>query len=50
MITRKGIRRFVEPVINRQPARVESPRYLREHERVVIADGSFAATSAAVMR
>lgn len=39
-ITRNGITRRVEPIINRLPAPVESGRYLTETERVKIADGA----------
>ena len=45
-ITRNGITRFVEPIINRQPARADSPRFLSERERVVTADGVHAGKSA----
>ena len=45
-VTRNGITRVVEPTINQQPARVESPRYLSAHERVLIADGAHAGHSA----
>ena len=45
-ITRNGITRRVEPIINRLPAPVESGRYLTETERVKIADGARAGKSA----
>ncbi len=45
-VTRNGVTRVLEPVINRQPALVESLRYLSAHERVVIADGAHAGQSA----
>ena len=45
-VTRNGVTRIVEPVINRQPRAPSSPRYLSEGERVVIADGVRAGRSA----
>jgi len=44
--TRNGVTRVIEPIVDRQPARAESGRYLREDERVVIADGTRAGKSA----
>jgi transposase, IS30 family len=37
-VTRNGVIRIVEPVIDRHPASPASPRYLSDAERVVIAD------------
>jgi transposase, IS30 family len=45
-VTRNGVTRVVEPVINRHPASPGSPRYLSEDERVLIADGVRAGRSA----
>ena len=45
-VTRNGVTRVVEPVISRQPARVDSLRYLSAHERVVLADRAHAGQSA----
>jgi len=45
VITRNGISRVVEPVINQQVS-AESGRYLSEDERIVIADGIRAGASA----
>ncbi len=44
--TRNGIIRVIEPIIDREPARAESGRYLSEDERVTIADGDHAGKSA----
>ena len=45
-VTRNGVTRIVEPVINRCPESPASPRYLSQDERVVIADGVRAGRSA----
>lgn len=45
-VTRNGVTRIVEPVINRSPQSPASPRYLSQDERVVIADGVRAGRSA----
>jgi IS30 family transposase len=46
VVTRNGITRVVEPIINQDQVRAESGRYLSEDERVVIADGVRAGRSA----
>lgn len=46
VVTRNGITRVVEPIINQHKVRAESVRYLSEAERVVIADGVHAGKSA----
>jgi hypothetical protein len=38
-VTRNGITRVVEPIIDHHPVPAESGRYLTESERVTIADG-----------
>ena len=45
-VTRNGVATFVKPVIDQQPEREESARYLSESERVQIADGAHAGRSA----
>lgn len=45
-VTRNGVTRIVEPILDRLPGQPESPRYLSEDERVVIADGLRAGCSA----
>ena len=39
VLHRNGVARVVDPVVGRHPARPESPRYLSEGERLLIADG-----------
>jgi len=46
VVTRNGVTRVVEPVLNRFPDRPVSDRYLSEDERVAIADGARAGLSA----
>jgi len=46
VITRNGVTRVVEPIIDQRPAPAESGRYLSEDERVAIADGVRAGRSA----
>lgn len=46
VVTRNGVVRIVEPIIDRVAERPTSPRYLSEDERVVIADGLRARRSA----
>jgi IS30 family transposase len=45
-MTRNGVTRVIEPIVNQVPARHESGRYLSEAERVTIADGVHAGRSA----
>jgi len=45
-MTRNGVTRVIEPIVNQLPARPESGRYLSEAERVKIADGVHAGRSA----
>ncbi len=46
VVTRNGVVRVVEPIIDKVPIAVESGRYLSEGERVVITDGVRAGRSA----
>jgi IS30 family transposase len=46
VVVRNGVTRIVEPIMDRVAERPESPRYLSEDERVVIADGVRAGRSA----
>ena len=46
VITRNGVTRVVEPIINQIQERPESGRYLSEDERILIADGVRAGRSA----
>lgn len=46
VVTRNGVTRVVEPIIDKTPTGVESGRYLSEGERVAIADGVSAGRSA----
>lgn len=46
VITRNGVTRVVEPIINQVQERPESGRYLSEDERILIADGVRAGRSA----
>jgi IS30 family transposase len=46
VVTRNGVARVVEPIMDRVAERPESSRYLSEHERVAIADGKRAGQSA----
>lgn len=46
VITRNGITRVVEPILDHHPVRVESGRYLSEDERIVMGDAVRAGRSA----
>lgn len=46
VVTRNGVTRVVEPIVNQFQARSDSGRYLSEEERIVIADGAHAGRSA----
>lgn len=46
VVTRNGVSRVVEPIINQLPEQPTSLRYLSEDERVVVADGIRAGRSA----
>jgi IS30 family transposase len=46
VVTRNGVSRVVEPILNQVQERPESGRYLSEDERIAIADGAHAGRSA----